>query len=89
MPLLSTLAALVILVHSAEEEMERHHLALRQADPGGPDYEFDQVTDILQTLTPFTNPKSIVGSQKNIAAHTLQCKIQNQHFPGGETELTM
>ncbi|XP_011547873.3 uncharacterized protein LOC105380074 isoform X2 [Plutella xylostella] len=49
MPLLSTLAALVILVHSAEEEMERHHLALRQADPGGPDYEFDQQWRAIQT----------------------------------------
>lgn len=51
MPLLTTLAALVIIVHSAEEDLEaeyRHDLRPRALDTGAPNY--DQVNSFTLFL---------------------------------------
>ncbi|KAH9630535.1 hypothetical protein HF086_018451 [Spodoptera exigua] len=58
MPLLTTLAALVIIVHSAEEDLEaeyRHDLRPRELDTGAPSY--DQPWRALEVDPPLQEPQ--------------------------------
>ncbi|KAJ8719677.1 hypothetical protein PYW08_011852 [Mythimna loreyi] len=68
MPLLTTLAALVIIVHSAEEDMEteyRHDLRPRVLDTGTPN--FDQPWRAMEADPPVQEQRNTENWEKNIS----------------------